>query len=215
MTRRSIFDRALANIVRSASVSVTGSSMTLRLVGTWIPGPGISEAFPDGAREGGPRWRDSCTLRRALQKDVARRRHPGRGSKRASWRSTLPHDERGSPMETAAVTVGRSPHAVDRGSRSLIALLPRLDDRVETLTAELVLPDGGREPILRLYQPDPGWPQHLLARRTSCHSERESHRAGSRERKPRRRPRPAILTVLLDSHHARALMEPEPPFGIA
>ena len=51
-----------------------------------------------------------------------------------------------------------SAYMVERDAE-LVALLPRVETEVEAVVAELVRPDGSRERILRLYQPDPEWPR--------------------------------------------------------
>ena len=75
------------------------------------------------------------------------------GAKRSAIFSELLQQE----IDTVAVTAG-SAYMVERDAE-LVALLPRVETEVEAVVAELVRPDGSRERILRLYQPDPEWPR--------------------------------------------------------
>lgn len=66
------------------------------------------------------------------------------------------HGDRAGPVDIVAVSAG-SAHTLEADAE-LLALLPRVDDEVETVVTEVVRPDGSRERILRLYQPSPDWP---------------------------------------------------------
>ena len=57
----------------------------------------------------------------------------------------------GSPHTMGPVTMGRD--------AELVALVPALETDVDAFSAELVLPDGSREALIRLYQPRPDWPR--------------------------------------------------------
>jgi len=138
------------NIVRSATIRVDGAEQPLA---SWIPGQ-IPEELPAGSGHALPAGAD-ITLRVHYKK---------------TWLSegTVVEDQSvlaiylrkgdaAKSVDTVAVSPG-SPHVVEAVSE-LIALLPRIDTEVESVVAELVRPDGSREPILRLYQPDPDWPR--------------------------------------------------------
>ncbi len=138
------------NIVRSATIHLDGDEQP---VASWIPGQ-LPEEFPAGRGH---------TL--AAGADITLRVHYKKTwltegtvvEDRSVLAIYLQEGDAAKSVDTVAVTPG-SPHVVEAASE-LVALLPRIDTEVESVVAELVLPDGSREPILRLYQPDPDWPR--------------------------------------------------------
>ena len=138
------------NIVRSATIHIDGDEQP---VASWIPGQ-LPEELPAGSGHALPAGAD-ITLRVHYKK---------------TWLSEgtvvedqsvlaiyLQEGDAVKSVDTVAVTPG-SAHVVEAASE-LVALLPRIDTEVESVVAELVRPDGSREPIFRLYRPDPDWPR--------------------------------------------------------
>jgi hypothetical protein len=61
------------------------------------------------------------------------------------------------PVESILVGAQESP-PVPRDVE-VLSLLPSIDTNVESLLAEAVLSDGTTRPLIRLRNPDPGWPR--------------------------------------------------------
>jgi len=172
-----------ASVVRSAIVTVRGDPQPLA---TWIPGQ-----YPEVMPEGGGR-------RLPAGAELVLRIHY-----KKTWlddgtavtdRSTLGlyfHDRTPSEIvETVAVDAGSSLNVTT--DAELVALFPRVEEGVESLTAELVLPDGSREPLIRVIRPDPEWPRKywLQAPRVLPSGSRVEVTAGA--------PVPSSTTILLD-----------------
>ncbi len=138
------------NIVRSATILVDGEEQP---VATWIPGQ-LPQALPAGRGHALPAGAD-IKLRVHYKKTWL---DQGTAVEDQSVLAIyLEESDTAKPVDTVAVTAG-SAHMVERDAE-LVALLPRVDTVVESVVAELVRPDGSRERILRLYQPDPDWPR--------------------------------------------------------
>jgi hypothetical protein len=146
------FQPGAPNIVRSATITIRFEGKE-QLIATWIPGQspeslsnGLARRVPAGAVVGlklhyAKTWLDEGT-------DVEDR----------SALALYLHD--GNPvheLETVAVTPS-STHVVATNAE-LIAVLARVDGDIEAVLAEVVRPDGSREPILRLDHPSPDWPR--------------------------------------------------------
>ena len=138
------------NIVRSATIRADGDEQPLA---SWIPGQ-LPEELPAGSGHPLPAGAD-ITLRVHYKKTWL-----SEGTAVEDQSVLAIYLQEGDPaksVDTVAVTPG-SPHVVGAAAE-LVALLPRIDTVVESVVAELVRPDGSRERILRLYQPDPDWPR--------------------------------------------------------
>ena len=143
------FRPGAGNIVRSATIHVEGDDVPLA---TWIPGQ-APESLPDGSGHAIPAGAN-IRVRVHYKKTWL---DEGSAVEDQSVLALYLHDGAAKPVDTLAVTAG-TPHTVETDAE-LIALLPRVTTPVETLVAELVHPDGSRERILRLYQPNPDWPR--------------------------------------------------------
>jgi hypothetical protein len=143
------FKPGAGNIVRSATVIVDGADTPLA---TWIPGQ-FPESLPDGSGHALPAGA-RIKLRLHYKKTWL---DEGRAVEDRSVLALYLRDGAATPVETIEVTAGAA-HIVD-GDAELVALLARVDAAVENVVAELVRPDGSREGILRLYQPNPDWPR--------------------------------------------------------
>ena len=138
------------NIVCSAIILVDREELP---VATWIPGQ-LPEALPAGRGHALPAGAD-IKLRVHYKKTWL---SEGTAVEdRSVVAIYLQESDTAKPVDTVAVTAG-SAYRVERDAE-LVALLPRVDTAVESVVAELVRPDGSRERILRLYQPDPDWPR--------------------------------------------------------
>ena len=138
------------NIVRSATILVDGDEQP---VATWIPGQ-LPVALPAGRGHALPAGAD-IKMRVHYKKTWL---SEGTAVEDQSVLAIyLEGSDSAKSVDTVAVTAG-SAHMVERDAE-LVALLPRVDTEVESVAAELVRPDGSRERILRLYQPDPDWPR--------------------------------------------------------
>ena len=138
------------NIVRSATIHIDGDEQP---VASWIPGQ-LPEELPAGSGHALPAGAD-ITLRVHYKKTWL---SEGTAVEDRSVLAIYLHEgDIAKSVDTVAVTPG-SAHVVDAAAE-LVALLPRIDTEVESVVAELVRPDGSREPIFRLYRPDPDWPR--------------------------------------------------------
>lgn len=146
------FQPSAPNIVRSATITVRLGGKE-QSIASWIPGQ-IPESLPEGRGRSIPAgavvglkihyektWLDEGT---AVEDQSAVALYVYDGN---------PVHE----LQTVAASP-TSPH-LSATDAELIALLPRVDDDTESLLAELVRPDGSREPILRLDHPSPDWPR--------------------------------------------------------
>ena len=138
-----------ATIVRSATMTLGNASEPLA---TWVPGQapqglprGIGWRVPEGAEirlrlHYKKTWLDEGSAV-TDQSTLALYFHEGDAAKL---------------VETVAVNAG-SPHTMGRDGE-LVALVPALETDVDAFSAELVLPDGSRVALIRLYQPSADWP---------------------------------------------------------
>jgi hypothetical protein len=65
--------------------------------------------------------------------------------------------ESAKPVESVVVGA-RETHPIPRDVE-LLSLLPSIESSPESLSADAVLPDGSTRPLIRLRNPDPGWPR--------------------------------------------------------
>jgi hypothetical protein len=145
-----------------------GSAAPDGLVATWIAG-GTPESLPEGT---------GIRLRRmsALVLEVHYKKTWLDEGKDVSDRSELAvyfHEKRkGRLVEPLAVTGPEGGTVRPKGagfetvlerplpkSVDVVALVPRVGARIASLHAEAVLPGGGSVGLIRLTEPDPGWPR--------------------------------------------------------
>ena len=139
-----------ANIVRSATMSLGNASEPLA---TWVPGQ-VPQALPSGIGWHVPAGAQ-IRLRLHYKKTWL---DEGSAVTDLSTLALYFHESEAAKLVTTiAVNVG-SPHTMGRDAE-LVALVPALETDVDAFSAELVLPNGSREALIRLYQPRPDWPR--------------------------------------------------------
>ena len=139
-----------ANIVRSATMSLGNASEPLA---TWVPGQ-VPQALPSGIGWHVPAGAQ-IRLRLHYKKTWL---DEGSAVTDLSTLALYFHESEAAKLvTTVAVNVG-SPHTMGRDAE-LVALVPALETDVDAFSAELVLPNGSREALIRLYQPRPDWPR--------------------------------------------------------
>lgn len=143
------FRPGAGNILRSATIFVDGENAPLA---TWIPGQS-PESFPEGSGHALP---TGATIKLHLHYKKTWLDEGTAVEDQSTLALYLQHGTVNA-VHTVAVTAG-TPHTVPAATE-LIALLPQVGAPTETIVAELVHPDGSRERILRLYQPNPDWPR--------------------------------------------------------
>ena len=143
------FKPGAANVVRSAEVSIVEDGT---LVAAWVPGQ-VAERLPEDLSRAIPAG-SSLKLRVRYKKTWLDDGSPVEDQSAVALYLRAEPARRS--LRSVSVSAGDS-YAIEEGSE-LVALLPRIDQKVEALLAELVHADGSRTPILRLARPRAAWP---------------------------------------------------------
>ncbi len=139
-----------ANIVRSATMTLGNASEPLT---TWVPGQ-TPQALPSGI---GWRVPAGAEIRLRLHYKKTWLDEGSAVFDQSTLALYFHEGDAAKLVETVAVNAG-SPLTMGRPGE-LIALVPTLEKDIDAFSAELVLPDGSREALIRLYQPRSDWPR--------------------------------------------------------
>ena len=144
------FKPGSANIVRSATMTLGDGS---ELLATWVPGQ-APQVFPSGI---GWRVPAGAEIRLRLHYKKTWLDEGSAVSDQSTLALYFHESDAVKLVTTISVNLG-SPHTMGEDAE-LVALVPELETPVEAFSADLVLPDGSREALIRLYQPSPDWPR--------------------------------------------------------
>lgn len=146
------FQPGAPNIVRSASIAIRVEGEE-HSIAAWIPGQ-ILEPLSEGRGRLIPSGAE-IVLRVHYEKTWL---DDGTSVEdRSALGLYLLEETPATAVETVAITAASV--LTLEADKQLIALLPRVKGDIEALLAEVVRPDGSREPILGLYHPSPDWPR--------------------------------------------------------
>jgi hypothetical protein len=141
------------NVVRSARFYIIEKGKTPGSpVASWIAGGG-AEVWPEGTGVRLPA-KASLLVRVHYAKTWL---DEGREIRDRSSVALAFATKKAEPVESILVGAQESPPV--QGDVEVLSLLPSIDTNVETLLAEAVLADGTTRPLIRLRNPDPGWPR--------------------------------------------------------
>ena len=144
------FKPGSANIVRSATMTLGDASEPLA---TWVPGQ-APQALPSGV---GWRVPAGAEIRLRLHYKKTWLDEGSAITDQSTLALYFHESDAAKLVTTVAVNVG-SPHTMGKDAE-LVALVPELETHVDAFSADLVLPDGSREKLIRLYRPSPDWPR--------------------------------------------------------